>query len=233
MSARHRIHWACSPHAMSKMRDFVELRFEPGTWGDKGFRGQGCWVRTATLDRVLEQGGELDIQDVIADLLDWLTIAPNRGDVLVTLSLPDDPAALPWADRIGSTGTLVLLEDLDRLIDSTGSGERSTVIDAKIDDAVRHLEFVFHRYLSGEKPVRKRLGRVTAEDTSTRFPRSVGPLRAQFWTFDILPQQPQSCRSCSVGSNTSSASISGNPIVGSHGRKADLTVRPPLRWRED
>ena len=72
------------------MRDFVELRFEPGTWGDKGFREQGCWVRTATLDRVLEQGGELDIQDVIADLLDWLTIAPNRGDVLVTLSLPDE-----------------------------------------------------------------------------------------------------------------------------------------------
>lgn len=158
-----------------------------------------------------------------------ITVAPtSRADML-----PDDPAALPWADRIGSTGTLVLLEDLDRLIDSTGSGERSTVIDAKIDDAVRHLEFVFHRYLSGEKPVRKRLGRVTAEDTSTRFPRSVGPRRAQFWTFDILPQQPQSCRSCSAGSNTSSASISGNPIVGSHGRKADLTVRPPLRWRED
>jgi hypothetical protein len=66
-----------------------------------------------------------------------------------------NPAALPWADRIGMTGTLVLWEDLDRLIDFTGSGDRSTVIDAKVDDAVRHLELVFHRYLAGEKASRK------------------------------------------------------------------------------
>lgn len=71
------------------------------------------------------------------------------------IEIPDDPLELPWADRISTKGTLVLWEDLDRLSDSTGSGDRSTVIDAKIDDAMRHLELVFHRYLSGEKPVRK------------------------------------------------------------------------------
>ena len=87
MSACHRIHRACVAQGMSKMTDFVELRFKPGTSGDKGFREQGCWVRTATIDRNFEQGSELNIQNVIAALLDWLTIAPDRGDVLVTLSL--------------------------------------------------------------------------------------------------------------------------------------------------
>ena len=71
------------------------------------------------------------------------------------IELPDDPSALPWADRLGATGTLILWEDLDRLLDVTGSGDRSTVIDAKIDDAVSHLELVFHRYLTGEKATKK------------------------------------------------------------------------------
>ncbi len=71
------------------------------------------------------------------------------------IEIPDDPLEIAWADRIGPRGTLVLWEDLDRLIDVTGSGDRSTVIDGRIDDAVRHLELVFHRYLSGETPARK------------------------------------------------------------------------------
>ncbi|MCY7358050.1 MAG: ATP-binding protein, partial [Rudanella sp.] len=42
------------------------------------------------------------------------------------IEIPDDPREIAWADRIGPKGTLVLWEDLDRLIDVTGSGDRST-----------------------------------------------------------------------------------------------------------
>ena len=78
--------------AMNKNRavsvsDFAELRFKPGTWAAKGFPEQGCWIRTKTLERIIDEGGDLDIQDVIADLLDFLPIAPDRDEVWTTLSL--------------------------------------------------------------------------------------------------------------------------------------------------
>ena len=78
--------------AMNKNRavsvsDFAELRFKPGTWAAKGFPEQGCWIRTTTLGRIIDNGGELEIKDVIADLLDFLPIAPDRDEVWTTLSL--------------------------------------------------------------------------------------------------------------------------------------------------
>ena len=66
--------------------DFVELRFKPGTWAAKGFPEQGCWIRTITLERIIDGGGDLDIQDVIASLLDFLPVAPDRHKVLMTFS---------------------------------------------------------------------------------------------------------------------------------------------------
>ena len=67
--------------------DFAELRFKPGTWAAKGFPEQGCWIRTTTLERIIDEGGDLDIQVVIADLLDFLPSAPDRDEVWTTLSL--------------------------------------------------------------------------------------------------------------------------------------------------
>lgn len=66
---------------------FVELRFKPGTWAAKGFPENGCWIRTSTFARIIDEGGKLEIEDVIADLMDWLSIAPDRAEILMTLSL--------------------------------------------------------------------------------------------------------------------------------------------------
>lgn len=62
---------------------------------------------------------------------------------------------IPCADLLGQTGTLILWEKLDRLVDthSTDGGNRNLV--RRIDDAIDHLELVFHRFLSGERGIKK------------------------------------------------------------------------------
>ncbi len=55
----------------------------------------------------------------------------------------------------GDSGTLVLWENLDRLIDRTGTGIEANLYE-KMDSVRKHLELVFHRYLKGEpgkKPI--------------------------------------------------------------------------------
>lgn len=66
------------------------------------------------------------------------------------IEIPDDLSTIPWVDRLGETGTLVVWEKLDRLVEQVGSdADRSHFIRA-VDDARAHLELVFHRFLSSE-----------------------------------------------------------------------------------
>ena len=67
--------------------DFVELRFKPGTWEAKGIPEQGCWIQTSTLDRIIVGGGQLEIEDLVADLLKWFRVTNDRGATMCTLSL--------------------------------------------------------------------------------------------------------------------------------------------------
>lgn len=66
----------------------------------------------------------------------------------------DDFAQVPWIDQLGSSGTLVIWEALDRLVEGDGSDARSAFV-SRIDDAAEHLELVFHRYLAGERGISK------------------------------------------------------------------------------
>ena len=74
--------------------------------------------------------------DTVAESDEWL------------VEIPRDLTDIPWADRLVGDGTLVIWEKLDRLIDSDGSEERQNLV-RQIDVAASHVEFVFHRYLSG------------------------------------------------------------------------------------
>lgn len=57
--------------------------------------------------------------------------------------------------KLGQTGTLVLWEKLDRLIDTGGKRSPEDIFWEKIDAAREHLGLVFHRYLSGEAGLKK------------------------------------------------------------------------------
>jgi hypothetical protein len=66
----------------------------------------------------------------------------------------DDTSGVPWIDELGSAGTLVIWETLDRLVEGEGDDARAAFV-SRIDDATEHLELVFHRFLAGERGARK------------------------------------------------------------------------------
>jgi hypothetical protein len=74
--------------------------------------------------------------DYVAEKDDWL------------VQIPDDPASVPWAGRVPESGTLVLWEKLDRVIQRNGSDADMSHFIREIDDSRSHLELVFHRFLS-------------------------------------------------------------------------------------
>ena len=75
--------------------------------------------------------------DTVADENDWC------------VELPDDLSIVPWLERLPAKGTLVVWQKLDRLLEDASRSGRQNMI-RKIDEAASHVEFVFHRFLSGE-----------------------------------------------------------------------------------
>lgn len=65
------------------------------------------------------------------------------------------PEALPWADQVAEHGTLVLWEELDRVIDSESLDEIAKEFNRRVSSAATHLELVFHRFLEGERGLPK------------------------------------------------------------------------------
>ena len=72
------------------------------------------------------------------------------------IQLPDDLTAIPWTEHLGSSGTLVVWEQLSLRTDNGDSGRNMADFVRQMDEARSHLELVFHRYLSGE-PGRRRV----------------------------------------------------------------------------
>lgn len=66
------------------------------------------------------------------------------------VEIPDDPSGVRWATRLSGDGTLVVWQKLDRLVDRDGRCDRADLV-RQLDDAASHIEFVFHRYLSGRE----------------------------------------------------------------------------------
>ncbi|MBK9241031.1 MAG: ATP-binding protein [Acidobacteria bacterium] len=81
--------------------------------------------------------------DYVAAVNDWI------------VQVPFDTADIPWSDDIGSTGTLVLWEQLDRLIETEPTDDSRKHLTLQLDAAIDHLELVFHRFLAGERGLQK------------------------------------------------------------------------------
>jgi hypothetical protein len=64
---------------------------------------------------------------------------------------PGDGTERPWMmEQLGTHGTLVLFENLDRLVTDDGSSIDDAEFERRMSEASAHLELVFHRFLSGE-----------------------------------------------------------------------------------
>ncbi|TAK39060.1 MAG: ATP-binding protein [Lysobacteraceae bacterium] len=95
---------------------------------------------------VTRKAGETSIAvwdlDDVADRNEW------------SVELPDDAPGVPEVDLLGTTGTLVLWEKLDRLAGNIADPpRRAEVINQRIAEAERHLRLVFHRFMEAGKPV--------------------------------------------------------------------------------
>lgn len=79
-----------------------------------------------------------------------LVAATDRWEI----RLHEDVSDLPWADRIGTTGTLVLWRSLDRLSGGITADHRRRTeqINRAIASAERHIRLVFHRFMSDDRP---------------------------------------------------------------------------------
>lgn len=63
---------------------------------------------------------------------------------------PGSLDGIPWSERLVGDGTLVVWEKLDRVVGPDGSGDRQDFV-RQLDETATHLEFVFHRFLSGRE----------------------------------------------------------------------------------
>ncbi len=66
------------------------------------------------------------------------------------VEVPNDPEQVRWSERLESDGTLVVWEKLDRLVGPRGQEDRRDLV-RQLDEATSHIEFVFHRFLSGRE----------------------------------------------------------------------------------
>ena len=53
-------------------------------------------------------------------------------------------------DELTSDGTIVIWENIDRIVDKTYNDSNSDELNSKMNSVSKHLELVFHRYLDGE-----------------------------------------------------------------------------------
>jgi hypothetical protein len=81
-------------------------------------------------------------------------VASKRAWTLQLLG-SEEIATTPRLSMLGDRGTLVLWEDLDRIVQRQGGRDLSSVLNEVMTDCRRHLELVFHRFLSGESGLPK------------------------------------------------------------------------------
>ncbi|WP_420463807.1 ATP-binding protein [Candidatus Palauibacter sp.] len=80
-----------------------------------------------------------------------LDVVAARDRWVVAVS--DRAAGVRWVERLGEDGTLVVWEKLDRLAGTSGLRDKTELV-RQLDEAASHLEFVFHRFLSGREGAR-------------------------------------------------------------------------------
>ena len=111
----------------------------------------GLGLKTASFSQcrrltvVSKKSGEVNAftwdLDLVASENKWTVLEQKRTD------------AIPFIGEMRETGTLVLWEKLDRLTGVNGSGKAN--YDRIISEAQDYLSLVFHRYLAGERGLKR------------------------------------------------------------------------------
>ena len=70
------------------------------------------------------------------------------------VEIPQSTGEIPWSDRLGDSGTLIVWQKLDRLVDPNSDADTRNLV-RQLDETVSHLELVFHRFLAGEPGLKR------------------------------------------------------------------------------
>ena len=107
----------------------------------------GLGLKTASFSQcrrltvVARRAGETSIAvwdlDEVARTNEWI------------IGIPDSVEDVPWVDTLSATGTLVVWEQLDRVVGDLQGVEAARHFEERIADVADHLELVFHRFLAG------------------------------------------------------------------------------------
>lgn len=90
--------------------------------------------------------------------VEWdLDLVNEKDDWMISILDEDDIQRLPFIDRLGAKGTIVIWRTLDRLFEDEDGVKRDEIVNEKLDFLERHLSLVFHRFLSGELKGRKKI----------------------------------------------------------------------------
>lgn len=121
--------------------------------GDLGRFGLG--MKTASFSQcrcltvVSKQNSEISATrwdlDFVAEKNDWLLQIPTKEEV----------NKMPFTERLGDKGTLVIWQKMDRLNDQTRNTLLKNYLHEQIDRSRLHLELVFHRFITGENKISK------------------------------------------------------------------------------
>jgi hypothetical protein len=89
---------------------------------------------------------------------EWnLAQVEDEDDWFMSILDQHEIAALPFFETMGSTGTIVVWRDLDRLFEDETGHKRDEIVNEKIAVVERHLSLVFHRFLSGDVKGRRKI----------------------------------------------------------------------------
>lgn len=81
--------------------------------------------------------------DYVAEQNDWSLQLPDQEDI----------GSLYMVNNLEENGTLVIWENTDRILEDTATETTEHIVYEKIQDLQKHLELVFHRYLSGKDKI--------------------------------------------------------------------------------
>ena len=127
----------------------------PRAPGDLGRFGLG--LKTASFSQC-RRLTVISAQNGIRSGAEWnLDLIDRRDDWIVTILEDDEIAGLPFSDRVGDSGTVVIWRTLDRLFEDESGRKHDEIVNEKLDVVDRHLSLVFHRFLAGQVRARKKL----------------------------------------------------------------------------
>lgn len=90
-------------------------------------------------------------QDGVLCGAEWdLDRIDDEDEWMLSILDQDDISSLPYVDRLGTHGTVVMWRKLDRLVEDAVGVRRDEIVSEKIGVLGKHLSLVFHRFLSGE-----------------------------------------------------------------------------------